>query len=229
MDAHSRPILPEDLIGPLNDTERVNAPPRLYIEGALLLPLRHPRVAIVGTRKPSEDGRKAAFEIASELTKEGVIIVSGLAEGIDTIAHTTAIESGGVTVAVLGTPLSIVFPRKNLELQHRIMRDHLAVSQFPEGRPVSPKDFVSRNRTMALIADASIIIESGENGGSLHQGWEAIRLGRPLFIRSATLNDPSLKWPKSLARYGATELESVRDVLDYVPSARVDRSLDAIT
>src|SRR2546426_2776177 len=143
-----------------------------------------PRVAIIGTRTASTEGLKIAARLSKELAQQGALIVSGLARGIDTAAHTAAIEAGGRTIAVLGTPLSKTYPRENADLQSAIMSQHLAVSQFAEGHQTTPTDFIVRNRTMALIADSSVIVESGEGGGSLHQGWEALRLGRPLFFHS---------------------------------------------
>jgi DNA processing protein len=157
--------------------------------------------------------------IASTLAGENVVIVSGLAEGIDTSAHKATITSGGRTIAVLGTPLDKVYPRKNLELQQEIMQNHLALSQFPRGHPTTPKDFVLRNRTMALISDATIIVEAGETSGSLHQGWEALRLGRSLFIWKSIMKNPELTWPDKMLQYGAIELSDPRDVLEALPSS----------
>src|SRR5438034_11768458 len=91
------------------------------------------RVAIIGSRKASAKGLSTAAHIASVLSKKGVVVVSGLAEGIDTAAHETAIREGGRTVAVLGTPLNRVYPQKNSHLQHEIMTNHLVISQFPIG------------------------------------------------------------------------------------------------
>ena len=163
-------LTPEELLGPLNDVEQRYAPKTLHVAGIQTFPLPKPRVAIVGSRKASSNAIKAATSIAKTLVKNGVIIVSGLAEGIDTAAHVAAIGNQGRTVAVLGTPLDRTFPAKNHTLQQAIMRHHWAVSQFPSGHPTTPKDFILRNRTMALIANASIIIEAGETSGSLHQG-----------------------------------------------------------
>lgn len=210
-------VSPEELLGPLTELERKYAPARLYVAGNLGKPLPHPRVSIVGTRRPSEEGLDATARIARSLARRGAIIVSGLAAGIDTAAHRAAIDAGGKTIAVLGTPLSRTYPAKNSALQRLIMTKHLAISQFPEGRPVQRKNFVLRNRTMALLSDATVIVESGETGGSLHQGWEAIRLGRPLFIRQPVLLDPRLDWPRSMANYGAVEFEEPSDILDFVP------------
>ena len=133
-------------------------------------------------------------------------------------AHRAAIKEGGRTIAVLGTPLDRVYPKENFQLQEIIMRHHLVISQFPIGYPIQPKNFVLRNRTMALISNASIIVEAKDDSGSLHQGWEALRLGRPLFIWSSTVNDSSLDWPKKMVMYGAVELTDPEQVLDVLPS-----------
>jgi DNA processing protein len=173
----------------------------------------------VGSRKASPDGLEASARIARTLVGKEVVIVSGLAEGIDTAAHASTISNGGHTIAVLGTPINKVYPQKNYELQQEIMRDHLAISQFPIGHRTMPKDFVLRNRTMALISDATIIVEAGDTSGSLHQGWEALRLGRSLFLWKDILDDPKLTWPQKMLAYGAVELSDPRDVLDALPSA----------
>jgi len=209
---------PTDLLGPLNDIEEKYAPKELYICGDLPIPLPHPRVAVVGSRQASKKALETARKIASTLVRSGVIIVSGLARGIDTVAHETAIEEGGDTIAVLGTPLDKCYPRENAHLQQIIMKNHLAISQFPINHPILPRNFVIRNRTMALISDASIIVEASDSGGSLHQGWETLRLGRPLFIWESVVKDASLNWPKKMLEYGAMVLTDPEEVLDYLPS-----------
>jgi DNA processing protein len=209
----------EQLLGPLNEVEEKFAPKQLFAAGPMEIPLPRPRVAIVGSRKASSKGLDTATDIAQTLSKRGVIIVSGLAEGIDTAAHRATIREGGHTIAVLGTPLDRVYPRKNAHLQQEIMTNHLAISQFPIGHSTQPRDFVLRNRTMALISNASIIVEAGETSGSLHQGWEALRLGRPLFIWKSIINDSSLNWPKRMMRYGALELTEPEQVADLLPSS----------
>lgn len=220
-------ISSEELLGALNEIERKFAPERLFVAGRIEFPLPHPRVAIIGTRTPSAEGLRIASRLSKTLAQKEVIIVSGLARGIDTAAHTAAIEAGGRTIAVLGTPLSQTYPRENADLQSLIMKSHLAVSQFDEGRPVRPQNFVVRNRTMALIADASVIVESGEGGGSLHQGWEALRLGRPLFIHTREFNKPGLEWPREMAKYGAVEFKEPSDILDFIPSAELNLAVAA--
>jgi DNA processing protein len=211
-------VSPEGLIGPLTAIERRFAPKRLFLEGTAKLPLVHPRVAIVGTRVPSAEGGQLAREIASGLARSGVSVVSGLARGVDTAVHTSVIGAGGYTIAVLGTPLNRVYPAENNALQQEIARNHLVVSQFPEGSRVWPSNFVDRNRTMALIADASVIIESGDTGGSLSQGWETLRLGHPLFIHDREFSKTELQSPSKMAEYGAIRFREAADILEFLPT-----------
>ncbi len=212
-------LTPEKLLGPLNDVEKKYAPPEVFAAGPMEIPLPRPRVAIVGSRKASITGLKAAADIAKTLSRRGVVIVSGLAEGIDTAAHTATIEERGRTIGIIGTALDRVYPRENSKLQDEMMTDHLVISQFPIGYPTRPENFVMRNRTMALIANASIIVEAGETSGSLHQGWEALRLGRPLFIWKSIVNNSSLSWPEKMMSYGALELDDPGQVVDVLPSS----------
>jgi DNA processing protein len=222
----SPPWVPtERLIGPLNQLEAKYAPKRIYISGAMHLPLLHPRVAVIGTREPSDDGLELARSLASALARKGVLIVSGLARGIDTAAHVATIGAGGSTLAVIGTPLSKSYPAENAKLQAQIGRDFMVISQFEEGRPTLPSNFILRNRTMALVADATVIVESGDSGGSLHQGWEALRLGRPLFIHTKEFKRPGIEWPKKMADYGAVEFTKPSDILEAVP--RLELSLES--
>jgi DNA processing protein len=209
----------EKLLGrALNNIEIKYAPKLLYIKGSMEIPLPCPRVSIIGSRKASPNGLAYAQKIAKTLIENQTVIVSGLAEGIDAVAHETAIAMKGKTIAVIGTPLNKVYPRKNFELQQEIMKNHLVVSQFPIGYPTTPKDFVLRNRTMALISDATVIVEAGDTSGSLHQGWETLRLGRPLFIWESVVKNTQLDWPKKMLEYGALELSNSVDVLEVLPS-----------
>jgi len=215
-----RSLTVKTLLGrPLNDVEDKFAPRTLYTKGTMQIPLPGPRVSIVGSRKASQNGLLDSGNIAKELAAKEVVIVSGLAEGIDTSAHEATMKAGGKTIAVLGTPLNITYPSKNLWLQQKIMSDHLAISQFQIGRPTKRKDFVLRNRTMALISDATIIVEASDTSGSLHQGWEALRLGRPLFIWKSILSNTQLNWPEKMLRYGAIELSDPIDVFESLPSS----------
>ncbi len=196
----------------LNHIERKNAPETLYCEGDISLLTSGVRVSVVGSRKASLYGIKRAQIITKELVKAGVIVVSGLAEGIDTVAHTTAIKEGGRTIAVLGTPLDITFPAKNKNLLTEIKKNHLAISQFKEGLSTGRASFPQRNRTMALISDATIIVEASDISGTRHQGWEALRLGRTVYIMQNVIDDPSVNWTKEMLQYGAQVL--TRDYLE---------------
>jgi len=213
-----RDLTPEELLGPLNDVERRFAPAKLFTAGPMEIPLPRPRVAIVGSRMASEKGLDTAAEIAKTLSRKRVVTVSGLAEGIDAVAHKATIEERGRTVAVLGTPLDKVYPRKNLQLQEEIMAGHLAVSQFPIGHPIQPGNFVMRNKTMALISNASIIVEAEALSGSRHVGWETLRLGRPLFISKSVASNESMIWPSEMIRQGAHRLDDPENVVELLRS-----------
>ena len=209
----------EELLGPLNSVEQKFAPPKIFVAGDAEILRTGARVSIVGSRAASRDGLARAGKLARALVGHNVVVVSGLALGIDTAAHKAAIEAGGHTVAVIGTPLDRFYPRENKDLQLEIMREHLCVSQFPAGYPTQPKNFPIRNRTMALLSDATVIIEAGETSGSLHQGWEALRLGRGLWIAKWLTEQPGLAWPAKMLAYGARVLanETLEELLAELP------------
>ncbi len=209
---------PEDLLGYLNETERKNAPATLYFQGnAQLLAL--PRVSIVGSRNASPEALRRAARLSTILARHDVVVVSGLALGIDAAAHRAAIAADGNTIAVLGTPLDRVYPAEHAELQRQIARDHLAVSQFATGQAIGRWAFPARNRVMALLSHATVIVEAGETSGTLSQGWEALRLGRSLFIMRSVVDNPDLQWPRKMLDYGAMSLDHPELVLDVLPDA----------
>jgi DNA processing protein len=208
---------PEGLLGPLNPVEQHNAPPVLYAAGDLGVLRSGPRVSIVGSREASAAGLQRVVRLARELAKHGVVIVSGLAKGIDTAAHRGALEAGGRTIAVLGTPLDRVYPKENRGLQDLLMRQHLVISQYVPGSQIRPSNFPRRNRTMALLSQATVIVEAGESSGSLSQGWEALRLGRALFIMRSVAEDTALRWTREMLGYGAQILTDTEDVLEILP------------
>lgn len=220
-------LLPHELLGPLNAVERKHVPAKLYIAGNAAILRNGGRVSIVGARKSSDEGLARARRLAGLLAERGVVVVSGLAEGVDTAAHRSAIDRGGSTIAVIGTPLDRSYPKQNTELQAEIAARHLLISQFPSGYPTKPANFPMRNRTMALVSDASVIIEASETSGSLSQGWEALRLGRPLFITKGMASDTKLKWPQKMLDYGAQILsdETIEEFLGSLPS-RTEQALD---
>lgn len=195
---------------PLAGVALARAPERLYAAGNLAL-LRAPvRVAIAGARRASDQGCAHAARLAHALAVAGAVIVSGLARGIDAAAHLGAMEAGE-TVAVLGVPLERCYPPEHAPLQERIYRDHLLVSQFPRGARTQTWCFPARNRTMAMLAHAAVIVEAGDASGSLTLAAETRRLGRPLFILRSLVENPSMTWPRAFLDRGALVLDSADD------------------
>jgi DNA processing protein len=145
-------------------------------------------------------------------------IVSGLAAGIDTVAHQTALECGGFTIAVLGTSLSQSYPAVNRKLQTRIATDHLLISQVPvvrsneQGPERNHIFFPERNITMSALTEATIIIEAGETSGTLTQAKAAIKQGRKLFILDSLFQDRSLTWPHRFEEQGAIRVRGYEDI-----------------
>ena len=173
--------------------------------------------AVVGTREPTKDGIARATRLVRELVKDNFTIVSGLASGIDTIAHETAIEEGGRTIAVIGTPLSHVYPKDNVDLQRKIAREFLLISQVPVKR-YERQDyrrnrlfFPERNITMSALTEATIIVEAGETSGTLIQARAALNQGRKLFILDNCFRK-GLSWPQKFADKGAIRVVDYNDI-----------------
>jgi DNA processing protein len=179
-----------DLDGPVSRRDR-----KIWCAGDIALLRRPGSVAIVGTRDVSADGAARARRLARELAARQIVVVSGLAKGVDTEALTAAIEAGGSVIGVIGTALDQAYPIENASLQELIALEHLIVSQFQPGSRTFPGHFPERNRLMAAMSDATAIIEAGDTSGTLHQAAECVRLGRWLFIAKSVMDDPSLEWP----------------------------------
>jgi len=199
---------PDEVLGPLNDVERKNAPPTIWSRGDLGLLSSRPRVSVIGARERTHLGLKRAGKLARLLTSRGAVVVSGLAAGVDTAALWGAIRAGGRTIGPLGNPLEVVLGGADTALRRAMEESHLVVSQVPSGNPVLRSNFPRRNRTMALLSHATVIVEAADSSGSLAQGWEALRLGRPLFLMKSIVDDERLKWPKEMLHYGARTLAS---------------------
>ena len=189
------------------------AEPVINTAGNLDLLLR-PCVSVIGARDVSDAGKARASRIARELAQAGIVVVSGLAKGVDESAHRAAIAGGGGTVAVIGTPLDKAYPAENAELQEEIWADHLLVSQFHPGQRTFPSDFPKRNRLMAALTDASIIVEASDTSGTLHQAVECTRLGRWLFIMRSVVENPKLSWPAKFL--GLPKVEVLTDPSDVI-------------
>jgi DNA processing protein len=191
----------------------------LYFQGWWDL-VNSPRlVAVVGTRKPSAEGLARTRKLVSALLRDDFTIVSGLAAGIDTAAHSTAIEMGGRTVAVLGTPLSKSYPASNAKLQKEIAEHHLLISQVPVKRYRNQKNptsnnffFPERNITMSALTDATVIVEAGETSGTLVQARHALKQGRKVFILESNFRNPDLNWPHTFEERGAIRVADYDDI-----------------
>jgi DNA processing protein len=201
--------LPATEVG-LADAKLVLRFPELYLAGDRSL-LELPAVAIVGSRKASAEGRKRASQLATALVRRGIVVMSGLAEGIDEAAHRAAIAAGGRTIAVIGTPLNSAYPAKHAELQQIIYTHHLLISPFPAGTRTFPSHFPERNRVMARLSRATVIVEASDTSGALHQAVECEAAGRSLFIAKSVVDNPSLAWPKRFKT--AITLESAEQVI----------------
>lgn len=203
------------------DTESELQGVKLYIAGDVSV-LEHPAIAVIGARDASSDGCRRAAKLGRELARRGVTVVSGLAAGIDTSALTGAIEAGGRVAAVIGTPLDQAYPAANKRLQEMIYREHLLISQFSPGSRVYPANFPARNRTMAAVSDASVIVEASNTSGSLHQAAECQRLGRWLGIAKNMLDNPRVDWPQKFSGHERTHiLETTDGLMDAVYGGNV--------
>ncbi|WP_205049042.1 DNA-processing protein DprA [Paracoccus sp. SY] len=185
---------------------------RLYIAGDVSV-LERKAIAVIGARDASADGCRRAAKLGRELARRGVTVVSGLAAGIDTCALTGAIEAGGRVAAVIGTPLDQAYPAANKRLQELIYREHLLISQFAPKSRVYPANFPARNRTMAAVSDASVIVEASNTSGSLHQAAECQRLGRWLGIARNMLDNPRVDWPQKFSGQEKTHILETTDGL----------------
>lgn len=179
-------------------------------------------IAVVGTRKPSDGGRARAVTLTRALARDGFTIISGLATGIDTVVHTTALRSGAPTIAVIGTPLSEHYPLDNAELQRLIARDHLLISQVPVCRyanqtyHLNRRFFPERNITMSALSEATVIVEASDTSGTLTQARAALKQKRKLFILESCFHVPGLKWPWLYQQRGAIRVKDYGEIQQHL-------------
>lgn len=188
-----------------------NRPPMLFARGALL-PSDGRSIAVVGTRKPTEDGLARAAKMARRMVDAGYVVVSGLAAGIDTAAHRAALDAGGRTIAVVGTGLRHSFPKENAELQAHIGETSAVVSQFwPEQGP-RPWTFPARNAVMSGLARATVVIEASHTSGARGQARLALEHGRPVFLLRSLMEH---RWAQSHAeRPGSHVIDTADQVVE---------------
>lgn len=206
-----------DYLPKLNDAEYPL--PLYYYRGNLDL-LYTRGVAVVGARNVSEEGKKRAKKLVKELVAHDITIISGLAAGIDTVAHETAIASKGRTIAVIGTPITHSYPPQNRALQQEIAKHHLLISQVPiiryeQGNPTTNRfNFPERNKTMSAISEATIIVEASNTSGSLTQARAALKQGRKLFILNNNFENAALTWPAKFEALGAHRVNTTAEILE---------------
>ena len=171
-------------------------------------------VAVVGARAASRDGCAIAAQLAADLARAGVVVVSGLARGVDAAAHAGALDAGGSTIAVLGTGIDLVYPAENRELHDRIAVAGLLVTEFPPGSPPEAFHFPRRNRIISGLSKAVVIVEAREKSGSLITARMAADQGREVMA----VPGPSLygqnKGSHALLKDGAKLVESAVDILE---------------
>ncbi len=187
-------------------------PAALYAAGNLDA-LGEPPFAEVGSRNPTPPGADTAFEFARALAERGLAIVSGLASGIDTAAHRGALAAQGVTIAVLGSGVDIVYPPSNWELAEVIQHEGLLLSEFPLGTPPRRSHFPRRNRVIAGIARGILVVEAAHGSGSLITARAAGDLGRPVFAVPGSIHNPLSRGCHELIKRGAKLAETVDDIL----------------
>jgi len=190
---------------------------RIYVLGELPddPPAAGPKIAIVGTRKATSQGRSIAKEMAKKLSERGMIIVSGLAMGIDTASHEGAVAVGNKTIAVLACGLDTIYPYQNESLARKILElGGAIISEYPVGTPAFPNQFLERNRIISGLSVATIIIEAPKESGALVTARLAAEQGREVFVIPGPINNPNYYGSHKLIRDGARLVASIDDILE---------------
>jgi DNA processing protein len=216
--ARSEPGFPP-LLGAIHDP-----PPGLFLRGdAAAAFLSLPGVAIVGARACSAYGRQVARSIARELASAGLVVVSGLARGIDAEVHRGALEAGGTTVAVLGCGIDRDYPAANRELARQVAASGLIVSEYAPGVEPAPWRFPARNRIVAGLCSATVVVEARERSGALITADFALEEGREVFAVPGEITSALSSGSNALLRLGATPLTCAQDVLESFGLVVADR------
>ena len=178
---------------------------------------RLPSVAIVGTRKPTRYGQEVTQRLAYDLAQRGIVIVSGLALGVDAIGHKAALEAGGMTIAVLGNGLPSIQPSTNRQLADNIVKAGGAIiSEYNEGTPAMPYNFLERNRLVAGLSDAIIITEAAIRSGTLNTAAHALEQGKAIFVVPGNITSPLSSGCNALLKQGASVVTDYKDVLEVI-------------
>jgi DNA processing protein len=188
-------------------------PPVIYVLGNIQT-LKQPGISIVGTRKPTPYGKKAAESLAQELACAKLNIVSGMARGIDSFAHWGAIKAGGLTTAVLGCGLDIVYPPENFKLYKKITEHGCAVTSFCLGKKPVAGNFPARNRIISGLSLGTLVVEAAEKSGSLITADFSLEQGREVFAIPGSIFSPYSKGTHKLIKQGAKLVEHIDDILE---------------
>lgn len=202
----------------LQIASRIDKPPKTLYYAGSLPQTRIPTVAIVGTRKPTAYGKEVTYTIAHELAKRGVVVISGLALGVDTIAHTAALDAGGNTIAVLPCGLPKIYPSTNRGLAERILTSGGAlICEHDADKDFSyQSDFLVRNRIVAGLADAVIITEAAARSGTLNTAAHALAQGKDVFVVPGNITSPMSGGCNALIKQGAQVLLDPQDVIEAI-------------
>jgi len=192
-----------------------NSPKVLYMKGSLQEE-DSIAIAIVGSRKATTYGKWACEKFAKELVNLGVTIISGLASGIDTIAHKTALENGGRTIGVLGNGIDTIYPKKNLHLYKEVEENGAIISEFPLGTPPLAFNFPQRNRIISGLSKGVIVIEAQEKSGSLITAHHALEQGKDIFALPGNINSIFSAGTNKLIKDGAKPLLEIDDIIEEV-------------
>jgi len=188
-------------------------PPILYIKGALL-PQDEWCLAVVGTRRAPVSGRPAAEDIVADLARNKITIVSGLARGIDSIAHRSALEAGGRTIAVFGCGLDVVYPGENTSLAQSIEDNGALISEFPLGTEPRRENFPLRNRIMSGLSLGVLVVEAGEGSGAMITARLALEQNREVFAVPGSILAPTSRGTNNLIQEGAKLVRDFTDILE---------------
>jgi DNA processing protein len=199
-----------------NLLKNISSPPKniYYIGADIETLLKMPRLAIVGSRKVSSYGSHVTTQLARQVAGQGIVIVSGLAFGVDALAHRAALDAGGLTIAVLPGPLDNIAPRTHRRLAKQILESGGAlISEYPCSYPVKRENFIARNRIVSGISDAVLITEAAQKSGSLHTARFALEQGKDVLAVPGNITSATSQGANSLIKAGATPITSVSDVL----------------
>ena len=194
-----------------------NPPPLLYVHGNLSV-LNDPQLAIVGSRNPTQSGFSAAYDFAKYLGGTGFCITSGLALGVDGMAHDGALAANGPTIAVIATGIDRVYPAKHRDLAHKIIKQGAIVSEFPVGTHPKSENFPRRNRMISGLSHGTLVIEAALRSGSLITARLAMEQNREVFAMPGSIHNPLARGCHQLIRQGAKLVENAQDILEEMAS-----------